>query len=790
MRMIKTTGSKFVKTKSAFRGLCIEYYKKNIDNIIDATEFLQISKPGLIEIIVDAVKKSSIKYNIKLEATYILPNTVSKQNRAFKTQSRSVFESDDINQLLEVDFDKILQEKEEMVLKGSGYSLYSIDGIIINVNVYKPLGGSSYIPLPASIQAKKATVNVKNYDEKCFMYSILAKLVNPNHAERLGSNYSEVEGSYDFSNLSFPVSLKNVENFEKLNQGVSVNVYGFKRGEYEYKNNVKKIPKKNLKNSNLNPTYIVYPSKVCDVELDDHHDLLLFGDGNGNHHYCRITNLPKLIGSQLSFNVHAIIMCKRCFKTYSGVDAQQRLKDHKLNCIKNKLMNPSLPNPNTHMTFKNWIRTQKHPFSIYADFESLLQKENDSDNESNTRIIHHHDVMSYCYYVKPSDDIPKELLEKYDIKCRNPVVCRGDSSFSKGEVAKKFLQEIVQLGLKIENLLNTNVPLIMNENENRLHRDIADRGTCPLCKAKFNSNNLPVRDHNHLTGKYRGTTCSKCNLLMVKPNFVPCFFHNLSGYDSHFLVTQLGFDSHSISVIPNSEEKFISFTKYITNRFQIRFVDTYRFMASSLEKLVGNLYHCDTDKFREIKKIFNNVDIDLVTRKGIYPYEYTDSWDKLQDKCLPPKSEFYSSLTESNIDEADYQHALRVWNYFNFKTLGEYSDWYIKVDVMLLCDVFENFRDLCLKTYGLDPNFYYTAPGMSFDCCLKITEVKLELLSDYDQILMVEAGIRGGLTQASMRYACANNKDVSDYDLSKPDSWIVYLDATNLYVFYLSHKNN
>lgn len=224
--MMKTTGSKFVKTKSAFRGLCIEYYKKNIDNIIDAGEFLQISKPEMNEIIVDAVKKSSIKYNIKLEATYILPNTDNKQNRAFKTQSRSVFESDDINQLLEGDFVKILHEKEEMVLKGSGYSLYSIDGIIINVNVYKPLRGSSYIALPASIQSKKATVNVKNYDEKCFMYSILAKLVNPNHAERLGSNYSEVEGSYDFSNLSFPVSLKDVEKFEKLNQGVSVNVYG------------------------------------------------------------------------------------------------------------------------------------------------------------------------------------------------------------------------------------------------------------------------------------------------------------------------------------------------------------------------------------------------------------------------------------------------------------------------------------------------------------------------------------------------------------------------------------
>jgi len=195
------------------------------------------------------------------------------------------------------------------------------------------------------------------------------------------------------------------------------------------------------------------------------------------------------------------------------------------------------------------------------------------------------------------------LLEKFEI-ITTPVIFRGDSSFAVGEVAKKFLQEIVQVALKIEKLLNINVPLIMNENHNKLHRGIADRETYPLCKTKFNNKNLPVRDHNHLTGKYRGTTCSKCNILLIKPNFVPCFFHSLSGYDSHFLVTlkPICFDTQSI--IPNSEEKFISFTKYITNKFQIRFLDTCRFMAASLEKPHDNLAQCDTAKFREIKKIF------------------------------------------------------------------------------------------------------------------------------------------------------------------------------------------
>ncbi|XP_008188430.1 uncharacterized protein LOC103310830 [Acyrthosiphon pisum] len=320
----------------------------------------------------------------------------------------------------------------------------------------------------------------------------------------------------------------------------------------------------------------------------------------------------------------------------------------------------------------------------------------------------------------------------------------------------------------------------MTTENNKTHINIADLGICPYCKSKFNDNNLPVRDHNHLTGQYRHTVCNNCNLKMQQPKFVPCFFHNLSGYDSHFLITQLGYDTQSINVIPNTEEKFISFTKYISNTFKIRFVDTYRFMASKLENLSTNLARSDMSKFRETTKIFGVNDLDLVTRKGFYPYKYTDSWEKLNETNLPPKEHFYNSLTEEHILNEHYDHSMEVWNRFNCNTLGQYSDVYLKVDVMLLVDIFENFRELCLETYGLDANYYFTAPGMSFDCMLKYTGVELSLLSDYDKILMMEAGIKGGLTQAVKRYAKANNVKVSDYDPSKPDLWIVYLDATNL----------
>jgi len=133
-------------------------------------------------------------------------------------------------------------------------------------------------------------------------------------------------------------------------------------------------------------------------------------------------------------------------------------------------------------------------------------------------------------------------------------------------------------------------------------------------------------DHCHLTGKFRHTLCVTCNLDLKQVKFLPCFFHNLTNYDAHFIVTELSYDSHTILVIPNSEEKFISFSKYISSTFAVRFIDTMRFMASSLESLAENLVTPGHEKFRETAKHFVPRDISLVTQTGVYPYDYTDSW--------------------------------------------------------------------------------------------------------------------------------------------------------------------
>ena len=177
----------------------------------------------------------------------------------------------------------------------------------------------------------------------------------------------------------------------------------------------------------------------------------------------------------------------------------------------------------------------------------------------------------------------------------------------------------------------------------------------------------------------------------------------------------------------------------------------------------------------------------LLTRKGVYAYDYVSSIDKLKETKLPSKEDFYSKLNDEEISE-DYQHAINVWNTFNCQTLQDYHDLYLKSDVLLLADVFEIFRKTCLKHYKLDPCHYYTAPGLAWDACLKETNQNLELLKDYDMLMMFEQGIGGGISHISKRYAEANNKYMKNYDKSKPSTYIQYLDANNLYGWAMSQK--
>ena len=164
----------------------------------------------------------------------------------------------------------------------------------------------------------------------------------------------------------------------------------------------------------------------------------------------------------------------------------------------------------------------------------------------------------------------------------------------------------------------------------------------------------------------------------------------------------------------------------------------------------------------------------MLLRKGVYPYEYMESWERFNETSLPSEKDFYSELILEDISDSDYEHAEKVFKRY-CKNMGDYHDLYVPIDTLLLTDVYENFRNKCLEIYGLDPWYFYSAPGLAWHACLKNTGVKLKLLTDIDVLLMIENSIRGGMCQAIHRYAKANNKYMKNYDKNQE-----YLDANDL----------
>ena len=306
-------------------------------------------------------------------------------------------------------------------------------------------------------------------------------------------------------------------------------------------------------------------------------------------------------------------------------------------------------------------------------------------------------------------------------------------------------------------------------------KDFQSATICYICEQDLNTDKetgqiLKVRDHCHFTGEYRGVAHNQCNLKCKKPHILPVIFHNLQGYDSHLIIKQLAKNSEDLSCIPSTKkivvDKYFSrkMGKLFPKKFEIRFIDSFKFLQTSLANLVSNLQPSD---FKNLNRVIKN-NTSLLTRKGIYPYDYVSSIYKLKETKLPSKEDFYSKLYDEEISEEDFQHAIKVWNTFNCQTLQDYHDLYLKTDVLLLADEFENFRKTCLKHYKLDPCHYYTAPGLAWDACLKETKQNLELLKDYYMLMMFEQGIRGGITHISKRYAEANNKYMKDFDETKP----------------------
>ena len=242
---------------------------------------------------------------------------------------------------------------------------------------------------------------------------------------------------------------------------------------------------------------------------------------------------------------------------------------------------------------------------------------------------------------------------------------------------------------------------------------------------------------------------------------LPICFHNLKGYDGYILIRAVNERHGNVRVIPTNMERFMAFSIG-----QLQFFDTFQFTMKSLGELVSTL---DNNDFKFTQEVFTTDELFyLMKKRGVFPYDYFNDITKLDSIVFPSKEAFFDKLPDSECSMKDYLHAKLVWNTFNCQTFKNYHDLYLKSDVLLAADFFVKFREMCLKSYGLDAAHYFSAPGMAFNAALKMTKVKLELFTSEDMYSFIERPIRSGVSQISKRYATANNKQCHDYDPLKP----------------------
>jgi hypothetical protein len=757
---------RYAKIVHQYKKQIVETKAKDIKNIFTGARFKDVTKQFEIvpsvyatdipkfrkenkDLIIAILNKALIDLGGGMKVVLALNCTMEKQlggglttatpwfvSSKFKT-AVTILHSKDITRTINTLWSRIEDLFSNFICHGSNWRLKCINKLLINVMKYKPFKGSSYLTLPQFIKDKKCCINVINNDEACFKWACLSALHNSEvqkDAQRV-TKYKAWENELDFTGINFPVEVTQVEKFEALNDQ-PINIF-------IYINNAK-LP---------SPVHI---SKRMDKEPIN----LLLINNNEKSHYVWIKNFSALFASSESKHKAAKHFCYNCL---IGFGTKELLESHRgLKCADYEAARVTLPKKGDNiMQFKNVHKQLKVPFAIYADFESLLVPTCGDKYQ-------HHQACGYGY----------KIVSAY------PEHSKEYKSYRGADSVEHFLKSIMEEKQWIMDVVQTNLEMVMTDADKKAFKDAT---ICHICEKELGNDR--VRDHDHITSEYRGAAHENCNINYNYKGFkIPVIFHNLKGYDAHLIMSKIGMFDENITVIPNTLEKYISFSmgKFV-------FLDSLQFVLSGLEALVKITRKAKDDKnlFEHLLAGFpenNQKQNNLLTQKGIYPYDHMKDWKSFDEEKLPSKECFYSKLNKCHVDSEDYERAQLVWKLFKCKNMGDYHDLYLKTDVLLLADVFENFRKICLKAYKLDPLHYFTSPGLSWDSMMKMTDVKIETYTDKqaDMSLMIENGNRGGICMITKRFAKANNKYLRGFNEKKMRKFLMYLDANNLYGWAMS----
>jgi len=744
--------------------------------------------------------------------------------------------SSTIDKIVEDTFQFIEENVDKMTESGSGWVIEEISYLTVDLIEVPPLSGRCQLH-PVVYDKKKGLSSCDHKNETILGFE--DKLAGDESDERLkccfhlalARHFVGVKGEKNPSLLkdfikqnflksgvkNFPIQIKDIPFFEEAHKdtlGMSINVVYQDEENMIYpllaSSQIEKVGSKKL---------------IC---------LLLTYATNEEDkpegHYSYLENPEKKLALRRrdSGGTHTDVtyICFNCFnrcyrkETYEKHVAWCHLRDGQI---------MEMPKPGEKIKFDKQSATFKLGFIICFDFESLQKTPSNGEcscseevkNETNRNISREELEDEALRSVLNSDGSTRKSPQKAKV-CQHKtkiiaehepfaysllVTDRAGLVYKKKTYAGKnaalhFLRQLLALEEELSELLELEcaTPMIYSPNTEELFNQ--GKLSCHICHKIFEDIREIVRDHDHITGEFIGHAHSICNLHRKEAHKIPVFCHNFSGYDSHFLmqaVSQLK-EEIEISAIPLNTQKFK--VLYINN---LVLLDSAAFLGASLSSLVDTL--CVSDHDFNIIRQWNKLRIEAtsedkeeflpicpkklkkVQQKGIYPYSFATSIDKLKNqRTLPDKKEFFNILSNSNISDEEYLQAQEVYKMFNCSNMMDYTILYLETDTYLLSEVVNQLRDSIYDQYGLDLAHYISLPQLTKDLFLKSSGVEMELISDCDMINLIQSNIRGGLSFVNWRLA-ENPQETREKDTTKEDKEsssqqeqsILYLDANNLY---------
>ena len=505
------------------------------------------------------VQTKGFKFVETLQVKFVKHSNDKKilKNGYFNSTTDLIINETDIKLAIQASQQQILNKIAQWISEGSGWTIQSIENHYINIVNYSPLKGSSYIKLPQELK-NRGLINLQNEDNECFRWCHIRHL-NPQgkDPQRIKKTDKTFICQLDYSSIEFPVTVKQINKIEKQNN-ICINLFGYEE----------KQP---------------FPIYISKEKYQDHMELLLITEGE-NKHYVLIKEFNKFMFRQ-NKHEHRKHFCMYCLQCFSREDV---LTEHKNNCISiNGKQAINMPEKGDKVYFKNHHKQQAVPFIIYSDFEALTEKVygcKQNNNKSYTEAYQSHKDCGYGY----------KVVCCYDKYTKPVQIYRGENAVYK--FVENMLEEVNWCKSKMKKHFNK--PLKMTKED---EKDFQKAIKCHICDQQYTDKDIRVRDHCHITGKFRGSAHQDCNLkLQIKPETIkiPVIFHNLRGYESHFIMQEIDKIAKeytytnkkgekvemNINCIPNNMEKYMAFM--LGNH--LVFLDSFQFMSSSLDNLVKN----------------------------------------------------------------------------------------------------------------------------------------------------------------------------------------------------------